>query len=575
MTTKILAILLFCVILSGRGNNKEEKTADDEINPIIVEKQILYNLVTGGKKNSDTTGNKTTSVTAADMVASPLANLAKAIEKGDAATVAEQVSYPLKRPTPIPSIKNKKEFIAYFPILFDDEFRQEMRNSTFSEDWKEVGWRGVMYSNGEFWVDGTLKEGGLIYSVNYSSSAELALQMKLIEEEKRTLHKSLLDVDYVPVSCFETMDGKTVGRIDELERNQFRIALFTKPVHSGDEPSEVFLACAVYEGSGGNHDYLDSKWLHVVSINVIGSSSTPPVELQSRDSWYDELGEARGANFRNWKDIVDHTYKSVAYDYGEKQWEYDQQGKEIRETYIGKDGKLFVNKDVGYAEKKFEYDNQGNMTRMSYYDADGNLMIHENSGYAEERYEYDSRGRKIREAYHGMYGEPRICKAAGGYYTEKRWEYDEKGKIKKESYFGENGKPSIDGEAHIALFYLYNEKGELRGYKYVHGAKILGEEAYAEIRKEYDEKGNDLREAYYDQDGHLVLCEGGYAEIRWVYNHNGKKIAKIFFDKDGKVCVCRKGFAKVIWIYDEAGNVVRTDYRDVAGKPVMVKDFDE
>ena len=103
-------------------------------------------------------------------------------------------------------------------------------------------------------------------------------------------------------------------------------------------------------------------------------------------------------------------------------------------------------------------------------------MINDNYGYAEDRYEYDKSGRKCRETYYGVEGEPRICESAGGYYTEIRWEYNKNGKIHKESYFGKNGKPSIDGEGHIALFYEYDKNGNLRGYSYVHGIKVLGED---------------------------------------------------------------------------------------------------
>ena len=49
--------------------------------------------------------------------------------------------------------------------------------------------------------------------------------------------------------------------------------------------------------------------------------------------------------------------------------------------------------------------------------------------------------------------------------------------------------------------YEYDKNGNLRGYSYVHGIKVLGEDAYAEIREICDHEGNQLREAYYDQEG--------------------------------------------------------------------------
>ena len=161
-----------------------------------------------------------------------------------------------------------------------------------------------MYGNGEIWVFGSLAEGGDVIAVNYSSQAEQELRQRLWDEERKTLHESLQDQSYTPVSCFLTDDGKTAGRIDQLGDDYFRIALYKTPVHPGDKPSEVFYASAVYEGSGGNHYYLDHKWLHVISINVVGPAEMPPMEIESRSNWLDNLGESRPANTIEWKTLL-------------------------------------------------------------------------------------------------------------------------------------------------------------------------------------------------------------------------------------------------------------------------------
>lgn len=502
----LLISLLFCLVLAS-CRDKTEATAEVEDSAEAME-DIDFDDIEIIKSKS------------------PLKRLAKAIVDGDAATVADFVSYPLKRPAPIPPIKNKKEFIAYFPILFDKTFRKEMRDGTFEDDWDEVGWRGVMYGNGEFWVDGTLYEGGKIYAVNYNSKAEHELRIKLMDEDKKTLHKSLWDDEFTPVSSFETLDGKIAGRIDDIDGEKFRIALYEKPVHAGDKPKEVFYACTIYEGSGGNHYYLDSKWLHVVSINVVGQIDEPDLDIRSRGHWSDEMGEPRGASYKTWKEILNNEdlankVRSITHDFGEIQWEYDRQGNEIRKSYIDKTGNLFIDKEDGYAERRLEYDDQGHITKLSYHDTDGKLMINEKCGYAEERHEYDKHGHEIRETFHGVDGKLTSGDEdeGFGFYAEIRWEYDKNGNAIKESYFGENGKPATDGEGHIEWRSTYDENGNRTSRIPVHGAKILGEEAYAEIRDENGPNGNQLREAYYDQDGQLVFCEGGYAEIRWGYDN--------------------------------------------------------
>ena len=217
------------------------------------------------------------SVTQADLDSSPLARLAKAIEDGDATFVAKHVSYPLERTAPLPSIPNEEEFVKRFPILFDETFRERMRNGSFTNDWAEVGWRGTMFDNGSLWVGGTIKDGGLIYGVNYRSAAEMALWEAAIEAERKTLHESIADVCN-PVAYFVTEDGKTAGRIDALDENRdfVRIALFDTPVRSGAKPSLVFRA---WNGPG---IWLGYDWRNAVSYMDIGTDMTPTFVLHER-----------------------------------------------------------------------------------------------------------------------------------------------------------------------------------------------------------------------------------------------------------------------------------------------------
>ena len=240
------------------------------------------------------------SVTQADLESSPLARLAKAIEDGDATFVAKLVHYPLERTAPLPSIPNEEEFVKRFPVLFDETFRERMRNGSFTNDWAEVGWRGTMFDNGSLWVGGTLKDGGLIYGVNYQSAAEKALWEAAIEAERKTLHESIADVCN-PVAYFVTEDGKTAGRIDALDenRNFVRIALFDTPVRSGAKPSLVFRA---WNGPG---IWLGDDWRNAVSQTDIGTDMTPTFVLHEKENWDDaKFSISRPAETASWNDIL-------------------------------------------------------------------------------------------------------------------------------------------------------------------------------------------------------------------------------------------------------------------------------
>lgn len=278
-----------------------------------MERRFTGWLVTWGAAWTLAIGNgwgmEASSVTSDDLATSPIASLAKAIEDGDATTVAAFVCYPLKREAPIPAIGNEEEFVAYFPVLFDEPFRKGMREGRFSRDWEEVGCRGVMYARGALWVDGTLADGGEIISVNYQSAAEKHLRAALIEEERSTLAPGfawLCDT----VLCFETDDREIAGRVDKEENGDFRILLYDGQARTGrgiprkGNPSAYFLATAVYEGSGGNHTYLDRFGRYALDVTIVGHPDAPELELLERDSWMDAFGEGQPAHYVNWPDLL-------------------------------------------------------------------------------------------------------------------------------------------------------------------------------------------------------------------------------------------------------------------------------
>ena len=250
-----------------------------------------------------------TSVAPDDLAASPIASLAKAIEDGDATTVAAFVCYPLKREAPIPAIGNAEEFVAYFPVLFDEPFRKGMREGRFSRDWEEVGCRGVMYARGALWVDGTLASGGKIISVNYQSAGEKRLRADLIEEERSTLAPGYAR-PCDTVLCFETDNREIAGRVDREENGDFRVLLYDGAARTGrgiprkGNPSAYFLATAVYEGSGGNHTYLDRFGRYALDVTIVGHPDAPELELHERDSWMDAFSEGLPAHYANWRDLL-------------------------------------------------------------------------------------------------------------------------------------------------------------------------------------------------------------------------------------------------------------------------------
>lgn len=49
------------------------------------------------------------------------------IKENNAIELSKFVEYPIERGYPIPTIKNKSEFISYYPTLFDKEFIDKLK----------------------------------------------------------------------------------------------------------------------------------------------------------------------------------------------------------------------------------------------------------------------------------------------------------------------------------------------------------------------------------------------------------------------------------------------------------------
>ncbi|WP_255080227.1 hypothetical protein [Lacihabitans sp. CCS-44] len=169
------------------------------------------------------------------------------INQNKATELAEMVNYPLQRLSPVPDIKNEKEFVAYFPILFDAKFKKLIPK--FSQ--KEVMARNGMFGmvgevfNGEIWYD----ESG-IYTVNYNSDKEMALEKALNDKTKTIIHPSLRD--------FETnilmLKSKNLElRIDYTKDGKCRYASWSKGKAISQKPDLILVGAQ--EISDGHPPY--------------------------------------------------------------------------------------------------------------------------------------------------------------------------------------------------------------------------------------------------------------------------------------------------------------------------------
>ena len=189
--------------------------------------------------------------------------------------VAAFISFPLKRETPIPAVKNKADFIKRYDQIFDATLKNKIIKSNPAKDWSEMGWRGIMLAQGDIWMD----IDGKVSTINYQSQAEKDFKNKLIAGEKGKLHPSIAKFK-APKYVLET--SKFRIRIDDLGNDNYRYASWSVKKSMSEKPDLIITNGKwISDGSGGNShfDFKKGDFLYQCSIIVLGTSDSPPASL--------------------------------------------------------------------------------------------------------------------------------------------------------------------------------------------------------------------------------------------------------------------------------------------------------
>ncbi|OMQ12364.1 hypothetical protein [[Flexibacter] sp. ATCC 35103] len=189
--------------------------------------------------------------------------------------VANIIRYPLNRDYPIPSVKNKADFIKRYDQIFDADLKNEIIKSNPAKDWSQVGWRGIMLNQGSIWID----EDGRLITINHQSKYEEDLKNKLIKSDKAKVHSSIAKFKE-PVYILET--SKFRIRIDDLGNNNYRYASWSIKQKMTEKPDLIITNGKwIQDGSGGNHhiEFKKGNYVYDCDIIVLGEKDSPPARL--------------------------------------------------------------------------------------------------------------------------------------------------------------------------------------------------------------------------------------------------------------------------------------------------------
>lgn len=188
--------------------------------------------------------------------------------------LSEKIMFPFERRYPIPSIKNRQEFLKRYNEVFDDSLTKMIINSRPS-DWSEVGWRGIMLLDGDLWLD----YDGRLLGINYQSKAERKKREDLIKADKSTLHESV-NAFKEPICLLETKQYRV--RIDDLGESNYRFASWHINAKMSTRPDIIIeKGQFIPEGSGGNcrYEFKNGNYIYDCSIIVMAENNSPPALL--------------------------------------------------------------------------------------------------------------------------------------------------------------------------------------------------------------------------------------------------------------------------------------------------------
>ena len=193
--------------------------------------------------------------------------------------------------------------------------------------------------------------------------------------------------------------------------------------------------------------------------------------------------------------------------------------------------------------------------------------------------EYDGQGNRISTVYLGPDGITPKNKERGDYsgiaIVKKR--YSKQNLPVEEQYFNEKGEPAVNSNGVHYGTVIYTESGkkmELCAYDIKVSRVAFEGERVAMQRWHYDFKtGKESEILFYGVDGRLTTCDDGYAIVRMKYDNKGNQIEWACFNEQDQPCLNLSSGAHMTRnIFDDNGRVKDERYFGIDQEPCEDKD---
>ena len=202
----------------------------------------------------------------------------KSVDNNDRKELADNSVYPLGRPRNAIHINSEDDFLDNYDVLFDKDFIKKIVSSDAKDDWSTVGVQGIMFENGDIWLD----IDGKLIAINHITEEEQKQIDAAILKDKESLPESLQNYKE---NMLKFRTEKYIVRVDLLYNDKFRYAAWRieRSAVVASEPDIVLYdGERIFEGSGGNNHYVFTRdnYRYEIYENVIGEADQKPYELK-------------------------------------------------------------------------------------------------------------------------------------------------------------------------------------------------------------------------------------------------------------------------------------------------------
>lgn len=242
---------------------------------------------------------------------------------------------------------------------------------------------------------------------------------------------------------------------------------------------------------------------------------------------------------------------------------YDSLQQQIAERYYDEQGNL-TDCEKGYAQIQWTFDVHGACTQIAFYDAQSKPVMRDER-YAFNEFQYDEQGNMTWSRYFST--QHKSCMTSYGYSAQEyqydpitnneivRINYDSKGDIIEKNIY------EYDSRGNQTKSYTVNAEGKL----------LKGNTVY---NAEYDNLNRIIREWHTDLNGKRcnISTENNYAEVRFEYDERGNTTVIAWYDISGKPTINRESVHRRERTFNSMNKIIRELNLGIDMKPVSGKD---